>query len=166
MKKVWIILGIVAFLLIIVIFKLFLKNKKEMENIIPVYNADVICSLDGIDTFEDGTQEYSLRAYLTVKDNLVTKAILVSVGDDSDISMTRSYVEEYNEIKGINAQVTLKNGSLVTEVIYDYETIDLNEVRSKLGYLLIDDSIFVKASSLPVSLDLYKEYELQNYTCN
>ena len=46
------------------------------------------------------------------------------------------------------------------------EDIDLEEVRSKLGYLLIDDSIFLKADSLPVSLSDYKKYELRDYVCN
>lgn len=149
-----------------VILKLFPSNKTEIEDIIPVYNADVVCSLDGVDTFEDEVQEYSLRAYLTINDNLVTKAILVGVSANTNINETESYIEEYNKIKGINAQVSLKGNNLVTEVEYDYETIDLDEVRNELGYLLIDDSIFMRATSLPVSLEYYKEYELQDYICN
>lgn len=167
-KKVLFILSLVFILslIIMVILILFPKKQKKTDDLIPVYHADVVCTFDGVDTFENETHEYSLRAYLTVKDHLVTKAILVSVSTDDNIYETRRYIEEYNKINGINAQVSFKEGSLVTEVEYDYETIDLDEVKNKLGYLLIDDSIFKRVSSLPVSLEYYQEYELQDYICN
>ncbi len=167
-KRVFIILGIVflLILLIVVFNKLLAKEKKESDKGIPVYKADVVCSLSGIDTFEDETQEYSIKAYLTLKDNFVTKAILVSVSTDDNIYEAKNYVDDYNEINGIKADVYFRGNMLVTEVEYDYEVIDLEEVRNKLGYLLIDDSIFNKTDTLPVSLKDYQEYELKEYTCN
>lgn len=168
-KKVWIILGVI-FLLVIVLFLVIKKNtidEEKEEDKIPVYNADVVCSLSGIDTFEDEEDEYSLKSYLTIKDNLVIKAILVGVSSDiGNITQTQEIINEYNKIKGISAKVFISKEKLVTEVEYNYEVIDLDEVKRELGYLLIDDSIFLKVKSLPVLLADYQKYELQDYECN
>ena len=167
MKKKELIIVILFILLGIILFidKIFSRDQK-IEDSIPVYESDVVCHLDGVDNFEGIIQDYSLRAYLTIQDDLVTKAILVSVSAGDNLYAASSYVEDYNAIKGINAQVSFKGENLVTEVEYDYEMIDLEEVRDKLGYLLIDDSIFKRATSLPVSLEEYKEYEIQDYICD
>ncbi len=168
-KKVWIILGIIVILVIVIflVTKINPKKEEKEEDKIPVYNADVVCSLSGVDTFEEEIEEYSLKAYLTIKDNMVMKAILVGVSSDvGNITQTQEIINDYNKINGINAKVSLSNGKLLTEVEYNYEVIDLDEVKRELGYLLIDDSIFLKVKSLPVSLHDYQKYELQDYECN
>lgn len=167
-RKIFIIIGVlfVLILLVIVIIKLIPERKKTNDDLIPVYDADVICSLSGVDTFEDEVQEYSIKAYLTLKDNFVTKAILVSASTDNGIAEARKYTDDFSEINGINAKVSFKGNMLVTEVEYDYETINLDEVRDKLGYLLLDDSIFNKTDTLPITLKEYQEWELKDYVCN
>ena len=168
-KKLWIILGVIVLLLIVIFYVAKLNSKKEekVEDKIPVYNADVICTLSGVESIEDEEEEYSLKAYLTIKDNMVMKAILVGVSSDAgNLAVTQNLMDDYNRINGINAKSYLSNERLITEVEYNYEVIDLDEVKSELGYLLIDDSIFLQAKSLPVSLREYQKYELQDYECN
>lgn len=168
-RKVLVILGIIFLLVIVVglVIKLTSKEEEKKENNnIPIYDADVICSLSGVDTFEDENEEYSIKAYLTVKDDLVTKAILVGLSTDTgNLVETQNIMNDYNKIQGIKASASVNNDTLITEVEYDYETIDLDEVKSKLGYLLIDDSIFLKVDSIPVTLGEYQKYELQEYVC-
>jgi len=167
-KKLLVILGILILLSIEIVLSV-RNNEDEEKNeaSIPVYDADVVCSLSGVDTFEDMNEEYDIKAYLTIKDDLVTKVILVGISSDSgNLYETQSLMNDYNQIEGIEAKVSSNNNDLITEIEYNYDVIDLEEVRSKLGYLLIDDSIFLKADSLPVSLSDYKKYELRDYVCN
>lgn len=167
-KKVLIIFGILLILFVVmIVIKKYSKNEIASERFIPVYDADVVCSLSGVDNFEDEDNEYNLKAYLTIKDNLVAKAILIGVSTDTgNIVETQSIMDDYNQVQGISASAFLSNDILITEVSYDYEVIDLEEVKSKLGYLLIDDSIFLKVDSIPVTLEDYQKYELQEYSCN
>ncbi|MDE5631180.1 MAG: hypothetical protein K2I70_06235, partial [Bacilli bacterium] len=137
-KKLLIILVILLLIVfVVIIVKKSSKLQKRSDEFIPVYNADVVCSLSGVDNFEDEVEEYSLKAYLTLKDNLVIKAILVGVSTDTgNLVETQSIMNDYNKVSGINATATLNNDTLITEVVYDYEVIDLEEVKNNLGYLL------------------------------
>lgn len=167
MKKiVLIILGIILLILFIIIFIKSNNNKKnEISDDIPTYEADLICTLSGTDTYEDMVEEYSINAYLTLDNNYVTKAILVTVSNGGYLYQNQDYLNDFNAVNGISVTSSIKSNSLVTEVIYDYEIIDIDEVRDKLGYLLIDDSIFNITDSLPVTLDEYMEYQLEDYIC-
>lgn len=165
-KKV--IIGVILLIIIVIIILIKSNNHKKEVGLdeIPTYKADLICSFSGSDTYEDMVEEYSIKAYLSLKDNYVTKAILVSVSNGGALYQNQDYLRDYNAVEGISASSNIKGNSLVTEVIYDYENIDLGEVKDKLGYLLIDDSIFNKTESLPVTLEEYKEYQLKDYICN
>lgn len=155
-------------ILILLVASLFISGCKSKIN---TYDTKMICKQIFSEEVDEEVIESQSIIYVDYNDkNYVTKAIYQSISDNSNYD---GYVQEslnyliniYNEMEGISARKYTVDNKFIFEIIYDYDKIDLEDFRSKLGNLIDTTSVLGKATKLPVNLSEYQEYELEGYKC-
>lgn len=140
------------------------ENKKIKE-----YDAMMKCRKEFKEVIDDDNITSISNIYLNYdEDGMVKNAIYQSISDYSstkDINMYEEIIKIYNSLSGIKANINIVNDSVVLEIEYDYQEMDLDEIKDKIGNMLDDDSLLMKAKELPISLDEFKKIELNNYEC-
>lgn len=136
----------------------------------PSYDAKMVCIKNTDSLVDEESVSSTSKIYINYDDNNVLDSTyqIITVSDSfykSRIEMIQGYLNLYNGINGITYNVYQYNNSIVTTIKYDYTKIDLNILRTKLGSILDEDSIFNNIDYLPFSLDTYKKYELYDYSC-
>ena len=158
-KKVILILPVFIVILVIA----FVINKRDS---IPTYKSDIVCSYSDVETQDD--EEYDSKSIIYIyknKDN-VRKSINQSImSSNSDTGLLESIISLYNSVEGIDASLKTIGNKIVFEVTYDFDRIDLDLTKEKMGSVLSDDSILMKAKELPLKVDDYLEYLSKNYKC-
>lgn len=156
-----ILIGIIVVLTIIgIIFIIDKKNK------IPTYDADIICSYSTTETLDD--EEYESKSYIYIykDDYYVSKSIHQSImSNNSDTSILESIIDLYSSIDGIDASLKSIDASIVFEVVYDFDIIDIDLLKENMGDLLSESSILMTTSELPIKVDDYLDSLSDNYKC-
>lgn len=163
-------------LLIISIFVVLLlsgcgKSEEESTRTLNNYKANEVCKKHIVDEVEGETFESDSNVYLIYDEfNFVKSAIYQSVATlDSSAPYSREMYERirniYSSIDGVNVIYYDTKDSLVLEVRYDYDKIDLSTFRTKLGDLLDKDSLLGSAKTIPVTIEKFKSIELDGYEC-
>lgn len=138
----------------------------EYEN-----DADQICRMHIQEENDDVYITSDSNVYLYLDDSsFVEKAIYQSVSSLNDVTSysyeTYEYIKNlYSKIAGIDVDYYETTDSLVLEIEYNYNEIDLKYLRDTLGYLLDNDSLLGSVESLPISVDDFKKIELDGYEC-
>lgn len=160
---------IVIILIIIVVFGIIISknNKNEDVSNIPEYDADIICKYSLSENVDDTDIDSLAYVYIYTEDNNVSKAIHQSItSSDVDYSLMQSITKLYENINGIDATVNYYGSDLLLEVVYDFNTLDIDDVKDKLGNVLDDQSILMSTDELPISVDDYLDSLTDKYTCN
>lgn len=159
-KKVYFIIPLL--ILIVVNLSIIFNSNKS----IPTYDSDIVCSYSSVDTQDD--EEYSSKniIYITKDKDNVRKVINQSImSSNADTGLLESIIDLYDSVEGIDASLKNVGDSIVFEVTYNYDKIDLDLTKEKLGSVLSDDSILMSTKELPISVDDYLEYLNENYKC-
>lgn len=158
-----IIMGII-FLVAIIVIVLALINYKS--NKIPEYDADIICFYSTKETLDE--EEYDSKSIVYIykdKDN-VKKSIIQSImSTNSDTRLLESIIGLFDNIEGIDASLSIMDDSIVFEVVYDFEELDLDLTKEYLGGILDESSILMNTSKLPISVDDYLDSLSNDYKC-
>lgn len=158
-----IIIGI-SFLIILIVSVSFLIYQKR-DNI-PTYDADIICSFSTKESLDDDKYDSKSVVYIFKDNNIVNKTINQSImSANSDTRLLESIISLYDNIDGIDAYVSKIDDSVVFEVIYDYDKIDLNLIKENLSSVLDETSILMNISELPINVDEYLDLLSDNYKC-
>lgn len=149
--------------IIIVIVGVFAIYKRDS---IPTYNADIMCSYSSTESFEDDEFDTKNFIYIYKDNDNVKKTINQSVmSANVDVGLLESIVDMYKKIDGIDATLEKKGESIIFEVRYDFDLIDLDYVKEEIGSVLADDSIIMITDELPINIDDYLKSINKNYKC-
>lgn len=161
----------ISILLIILLLVTGCNKKEEKEKVsIPTYDADIICTSYNNEIIEDEEMSSKNIIYITLNDDNVVKVINQAINDssmynDSDLSLLSSIMDIYKDIDGIDAKFNKYDDSLVTEVTYEYDKIDLKLVKKELSNILDDNNILLNINKLPIKYETFKKYELEGFKC-
>lgn len=146
-------------------------DKKEDARTLNIYKADQVCKRTLVDEIDGESIASNSNVYLMLDDfNFVKTAIYQS---ETPLQNTNSYSYEtyeyirniYSSIEGIEVIYYDTKDSLVLEVRYDYDKIDLATFRDKIGDMIDENSLLGKEKSIPVTLEKFKLIELGGYVC-
>ncbi len=159
-KKV---LFIVPLLILIVVNILIILNSNKS---IPTYESDIVCSYSKVEKYDDLDYESKNIIYIYKDKDNVRKTINQSIiNANSDTGLLESIISIYDSIDGIDASLKIEGDSIVFEVVYDFDKIDLDITKEKLGSVLSEDSILMRSDSLPINIDEYLELLSDEYKC-
>lgn len=161
MKKKMLIIFI-TILIILGIIILFPKKKKRVDK---YKDANVVCTYEYKNENETDSKNY-LYIYHD-KDEMIKKLVYITVQNkdyfyDETITLNRTYVDIYNDVKGINGSVGETKDKIVTTIEYDYDKLDV-EALKKID-LLDEESIYYQMD-FPFNLDEFMIYEIPDYNC-
>lgn len=158
-----IIIGI-SFLIILIVSVSVLIYQKSSN--IPTYDADIICSYSTKESLDDDEYDSKSVVYIFKDEDIVKKTINQSImSANSDTRLLESIISLYDNIEGIDAYVSKIDDSIVFEVIYDYDKIDLELTKENLRSVLDESSILMNISELPINVDKYLDLLSDNYKC-
>ena len=158
-----IIIGI-SFLIILIVSVSVLIYQKSSD--ISTYDADIICSYSTKESLDDDEYDSKSVVYIFKDEDIVKKTINQSImSANSDTRLLESIISLYDNIEGIDAYVSKIDDSIVFEVIYDYEKIDLDLIKDNLDSVLDESSILMNISELPINVDKYLDLLSDNYKC-
>lgn len=156
-----ILIGIIVALIVIGIVLIIDKN-----NEIPTYDADIICSYSTTETLDEEEYESKSYVYIYKDDDYVSKAIHQSImSTNSDTSILESIIDLYSSIDGIDASLKTVDNSIVFEVVYDFDIIDIDLLKENMGDLLSESSILMTTSELPIKVSDYFDSLSKDYKC-
>lgn len=142
-------------------------KKDEVE--IAEYDAKMVCTYEFNEVIDDEKVKSTSNIYLDYNaEEKVTKAIYQSISKYTSVNESNMYeeiIKLYNSLKGISAKFYTIDDTLILEIDYDYLKIDLEEIDNEIGNILDDTSLFKQVKSLPISLEEFKELELDDYEC-
>lgn len=147
------------------------KEVEEETKTINTFDSNLVCTKVYDETIEDDELSSTSNIFIYYdEDEYVTKAIYQSISDASYYNnnlllSVMSIIDMYNELDGVSAQYYIVDDKIVMEFSYDYETIDIDTLKSSIGELLSEDNIFNKVKKIPVKLDKFKSIELIDYDC-
>ena len=158
-----IIIGI-SFLIILIVSVSVLIYQKCSN--IPTYDADIICSYSTKESLDDDKYDSKSIIYIFKDEDIVKKTINQSImSANSDTRLLESIISLYDNIEGIDAYVSKIDDSIVFEVIYDYDKIDLELTKENLRSVLDESSILMNISELPINVDKYLDLLSDSYKC-
>lgn len=167
MKKKIIIISVIVLVIIVAITFFILKNNHNgSKDDVLSYPSDVKCELSGYDTINGKNVKTDTNVYLTIKDDYVTFAIYQIISHTKDEVKLSSIMEQYNDIDGITMYTEKYEDYSILTMKYDYNTIDIKEVRDKMGEFIDDKSIFNRYEKFPINYGQYKTIELRGYECH
>ncbi len=144
---------------------------EDNEKVINKYDANLVCKkhMEEIHDGEINSSESVIYIYYD-ESKFVNKAIYQSITnlDDAssyDIQAYDDIKEMYDSIDGCEAHYYKTKNELVLEIKYNYEKLDLNSFKEKLGNILDDTSLFAKVKAIPVKLEVFKNIEVNDYEC-
>lgn len=148
-------------------------GKTEIEDVRTLnnYKADEVCKKQIVEELDEVTVSSDSNVYLMLDEfNFVKTAIYQSVTPLDYVSSytyeTYEYIRNlYSNIDGVKVIYYDIKDSLVLEIRYDYDTIDLTTFRNSVGELLDKDSLLGREKSIPVTLERFKSIELDGYEC-
>jgi hypothetical protein len=160
MKKK-ILLICICLLIGIVLFISFHKKKQEDK----YKDANVVCTYTYKN--ENETDSKNVLYIYHDKDEVITKLVYITIQDkdyfyDETINLTRTYVDIYDDVKGITGSVGETKDKIVTTIEYDYKTLDV-EALKKIE-LLDEESIYFNLE-FPFTSDEFMIYEVPDYDC-
>ena len=140
----------------------------KKEKTINDFDSDLVCRSEFREIIEDEEIKSTSKIFLNIDDDLVSKAIYQSISaynSSSELNMYEEIAKLYNSMEGINALYYVVDNSIVLEITYDYEVIDLDQIKLQFGNMLDQEGLFMSVDKIPVSLDTFKNIELANYEC-
>ena len=157
-------------LVVILIGVMFYMNidKKHYEKL-NTFNYDKKCSRINREQVDEDVVESTSFVFIKL-DQLNVKEVvyqtLLNKGDYiNNFDMLDDILKMYDGINGISYKVYETKDNYVTEVKYDYTLLDLDKVRTSLGNLLEDTSIFKATKKLPITYEAFFKAELSEYEC-
>lgn len=147
------------------------KTETEDVRTLNNYKADEVCKKQIVEELDEVTVSSDSNVYLMLDEfNFVKTAIYQSVTPLDYVSSytyeTYEYIRNlYSNIDGVKVIYYDIKDSLVLEIRYDYDTIDLTTFRNSVGELLDKDSLLGREKSIPVTLEKFKSIELDGYVC-
>lgn len=165
-KKYLIIGGIVAVIIVIIVLVFVLKKDDNHLDELMTYPGNVVCTLEGYDTYDGEDVPFTTRAYLTVEDDYVISAVYQTVTDTQNEQLVSAILKLYNDIDGIAVFTDKYENFSVLTIKHEYRDIDPKQVEEKLGDLLDKDSFFKKYNKYPINYGEYKASELKGYECH
>lgn len=158
---------------IILLFTLFILTgcKDAQDKEIHTFAASEVCTKEYSETVDGDTLISKNNVFITYDNKkLVNKAIYQSITPLSTVNSytyeTYDYIKDlYSNIDGVSADYYETSDSIVLEVSYDYNVIDIDSFRLNVGELLDDKGILGSAKSIPVDLSTFKSIELNDYEC-
>lgn len=158
---------------VILFFMLFIFTgcKVSESKKIHTYEASEVCFKEFNETVDDETLISRNNVFITYDDKLIVdKALYQSISPLNAISSytyeTYDYIKRiYSNINGISVEYYETTDSLVFEVSYDYNVIDLDSFRTNVGELLDDKGLLGSVDFIPVDLNTFKSIELDDYEC-
>lgn len=141
-------------------------GKKEESLNLKEYEANVICTLDYQDEVDGMLINSTNKVFINYDDKmLVNNALYQTTTDEYSINMYERLVNIFNEINGISADLYIVDNKLVVEIEYNYDMINIDEVKDKLGILLDEEALLNKVDKLPITYDEFIDLELKEYKC-
>lgn len=158
---------------IILLFTVFILTgcKGEQDKEIHTFAASEVCTKEYSETVDGDTLISKNNVFITYDDkSIVNKAIYQSITPLNTVNSytyeTYDYIKDlYSNIDGVSADYYETSDSIVLEVSYDYNVIDIDSFRLNVGELLDDKGILGSAKSIPVDLSTFKSIELNGYEC-
>ncbi len=157
----------IAFIIGAVFFILTIINKEEMTSSTddkPI-NSSITC------TKENNDDENDMTIYINYdnEDNIVNVTYEEKLNPPKKYTISNLKEEEhidlFNSINGVSANIQIFNNHLIKTIKYDYQTIDLEQIKKELKKYLPKDAILLKTSELPITFSQFKDQELKDYTC-
>ena len=146
-------------------------KSKEDEAKLNSYDTKMTCKYTYEDELDGDINESDSIIYVDYdeEDNVIA-AIYQSISsldnyNDYLLGSLDAIIHLYNSMSGIKASKYIVGESLVFEIMYEYEKIDLNEFRENLGDLIDEESMFATVKSLPIKLSEFESLELKDYEC-
>lgn len=161
MKKRLLIIFVCILFIICFVLILF-RSKKHVDK---YADANAVCQF--VYKNENETDSKNVLYIYHDKDEVIKKLVYITIQDkdyfyDETINLNRTYVDIFNDVKGIKGVVNESKDQIITTIEYDYDTLDVESLK-KLD-LLDDESIYFKLD-FPFTLDEFMIYEIPDYEC-
>lgn len=124
------------------------------------------------ETDEDGYKTDE-TVVVTYKDNYVTKvdSTFLMETDPEYLEMTigfmQVFTEAFNQVEGMNYTVSKEGDSKIKQnITIDYEKLDVDKMKELFSDSEdSEDSFFINPDETHVTIDEFKENDLEGYTC-
>lgn len=121
-------------------------------------------------SYTDDGDKVTETVVITYKKGMVTKlenTNITEMEDQSMVDMTLAIgsgmISSLNEVKGVTAKYTKEGDNKVKlAMTIDYEALDYEDLKSKLGSLVNDNKYF---ESKEISIEDFKKNNLSDYIC-
>ncbi len=107
---------------------------------------------------------------VTYENNKVTNVVGTTIqeNDEESIDMvyefSKLFIESFNEINGINAEVEKDSDtSIKTTISVDYENLDVDKLNELMEDADTEDAVL--SSDTDITIDEFKKNNLKDYTC-
>lgn len=159
MKKSLLFTIIISVIITICICLVITANPKEKSI---TYNYDYECSYDAVMDDDEGETSNSIskKMYLKVdNDSYVTEALYESIYDSNVFDkslekLTKDVLSLYDDIDGVDTNITKKNKKAIVSIKYNYDKIDYNSLKDNLKEVLDNESLQANMNS-KIKVDEY-----------